>query len=101
MFIKTSLRFLAAGASAALLAGCLTNSKDDPAPTGRIRAGLPIDSVMGAKAAVLVGKTLYVGNRDSVAVGVVGIDIETDAIVSFFPEKLAPNEMAVVEDSLV
>ena len=97
MSVKISLS-LAAAAASALLSGCL-DGPSESAGSGKVRKGMPIDSILGAHAAVLVGKTLYVGNRDADAPGIAALDVETDRIVAFYPETLPPNDLAALGDS--
>ena len=98
MSVKMSLRIATAAAASVLFSGCM-DGPSDPVDSGKLRKGMPIDSILGARAAALVGRTLYVANRDPEAPGIAALDVETDRIVAFYPEILPPNGLAALGDS--
>jgi hypothetical protein len=84
--------------------GCLFDGEKSGPAAGdkaRIHTGAPLDSIRVARTGVLVGRTLFVADRDSLATGIVGVDIYGDTVVSFYPETLVPNDMALSGDSLI
>lgn len=94
---------LAAAILSFALNGCLfdTKSPAPETPAGRVHAGAGLDSIRVAATAVLAGGTLYVADRDPEASGIVGVDVSTDAVTSFYPEALAPNDLALAGDSQI
>ena len=97
-----ALRKLSLALAAALCFGCLENTDDaGPPDARRVHPSVSIDSILGARTAVVVGNTLYVANRDTAALGIVAVDIKTDKVTAFWPEQLPPNDLALSGDSLL